>query len=99
MNHYNTMSKIIKNKKVNYYLIRYVGDWYNAIASELKWADGSIDKNVMLRLPQPGGDIGLLIEQITETEEEVLTALTIGFTESGLINSIKIIIYIILHMV
>ena len=50
----------------------------------------STTKYKIVRIPQPGGEIGLVVEQIMDNDEKVGMAVTIGFNEKGLINDIYI---------
>ena len=90
MNYYNKKSKLMKNTKMNYFLIKFIGDWFEIKVSELELPDGKKDHNKIVRIPQPGGEIGLVVEQIMDNDEKVGMAVTIGFNEKGLINDIYI---------
>lgn len=90
MNYYYEKSKIMKKTKINYFLIKYVGSWFELKPAELELPDGKIEKGTTVKVPQPDGEIGLVIEQIKENNEKVGMAVTIGFNENGLINDIYI---------
>jgi hypothetical protein len=90
MDYYNKKSKTMSTTKMNYFLIKFVGSWYETKVGELELPDGTIEKNAVVKMPQPDGEIGVVVEQFKSPVDKVGMAVTIGFSENGLINDIYI---------
>jgi hypothetical protein len=89
MYYYGRKSKAMSKTIMNYSLVKFVGSWYEFKAGELELPDGIKRKNATVRMPQPDGEIGVVVEQIKNPgEDKVGMAVTIGFDDNGLINDI-----------
>ena len=90
MKYYNEKSKVMKNTKINYFLIRYRGDWFEMKVNELELPDGTKNKNATVKMPQPNGEIGIVLEQIKDNGEKVGMSVIFGFNDNEEINDIYI---------
>lgn len=90
LNYYNEKAKAMKNTKINYFLIKFVGDWFEIRVKELEMPDGTKQKNAKVKIPQPNGEIGIVLEQINDNGEKVGMSVIIGFNEKYQINDIYI---------
>ncbi|MBR6253010.1 MAG: hypothetical protein IKR04_04135 [Clostridia bacterium] len=90
MKYYKEKSESIKNTEISYFLIKYIGDWFEFKVASLQLPNGSIDKNTIVRLPQPGDSIGIVVEQIKEDGEKVGMAVALKYNAQGFLNDIYI---------
>ncbi len=90
LNYYNNKFKLINDDEINYFLIEFVGDHYELNSSEAIFPDGKVEHNVKIILPQPGGEIGLIVEQIKSNNEKIGMSMIISFDKDKKINDIYI---------
>ena len=86
--YYEKKSQVMKNTKINTFIIKFVGDFFEIKMSKVILPDGSETKNATVKVPQPNGEIGFVAEQIKEDAEKVALCVAVKFDADGLINDI-----------
>ena len=90
MKYYKEKSNAMKTTKINYFLIKFIGDSYDLHVKELRLPDGTKQENATVRMQQPDGEIGLVVEQVKPNGEKVGMSIIIKFDDECLINDIFI---------
>ncbi|MGI6509794.1 MAG: hypothetical protein ACOX1L_04350 [Erysipelotrichaceae bacterium] len=89
LEYYTKKFELIKDNTINYFLIEFIGSWSEFNVSEIILPDGTINHNVKVIMPQPDGEIGLIIEQSKSNNEKVGMSMIVSFDDRK-INKIYI---------
>ncbi len=91
LEYYNEKFELIKDDTIDYFLIEFVGSWYILTISGIIFPGDDVDHNKKrLIMPQPDGEIGLIIEQSKPNNEKVGMSMIISFDDDRKINDIYI---------
>ncbi len=90
LEYYNEKFKLVKESRIYYGLIEFIGSWYELNPSKTIFPDGNIQNNMKIKMPQPDGEIGLIVEQFKPNNEKVGMSMIISFDDDRKINDIYI---------